>query len=168
MVNYIKSILLLFSFFVFYHCDSNKNPKNSPNSDCFDKHEQKDNRESNSLKNNKLLEKENDRYLYKSINFDLSKIWIDDSLGCNNHRNLFLAKKLIIGNSLIDKSPIKFKEFFGKPNEQFAFDKNTYLIYYIETICNEGQLIEKSDKCWIKFDFIENKLKEVPEFFACE
>lgn len=167
MVNNIKSIIFLSCLFVIFCCCNNSNNSDKLKDSGFHNECKEDSLKSNSLR--KLpLERKNKEYLNKLTHSELSKVWIEDSLGCKHHRNLRLAKKLIIENNLIGISPEKFMEIFGKPNEQFISSLDTYLVYYTETICDEDRLIEKSDKCWIKFDFIENKLKEFPEFFACE
>ena len=106
--------------------------------------------------------------------------WKRDSLGCLRLRSLELARDMIEQNNLLDKSTEEFINYFGKPNEinkggrlakryPFGSQSEIILIYYIETLCeNDTFIIEGADKCWVWFNFRENKLKKIPEIIACE
>jgi len=88
--------------------------------------------------------------------------WKKDSLGCLCLRTLELADSLIVANKLLEKSISEFIDVFGEPNEVIERNTKKSLIYYMDTFCKDGKLIEDIDKSWVIFDFENNILIEIP------
>lgn len=105
---------------------------------------------------------------YKTLDKSIQNIWKADSLGCLNKRSLELAKELIIKNELIGKSELEFINIFGLPNKLIKQRDKVVYIYYIETRCKKGKIIENIDKCWIQINFEKGRLVSIPELFSCE
>lgn len=118
---------------------------------------------------NKDLETEEKRPFLESKLKQTFNSWKADSLGCQGNRNLGLAQKMIYNNNLLNKTTREFINHFGKPNNMRRVDKFTTLDYYIKSNCvGDSIIVEGSDKCWVQFKFVEDKLEEIPKVFACE
>ncbi len=115
---------------------------------------------SNSIEN-KNLEK---------INSNQSNLndWKKDSLGCQHLRNSDLIDRLISENSLMGKSQKDFTNVFGKPNEIKISGNQLFLVYFLNSICEEEKLTADSDKTKVRFKFIQNKLIESPSVFEVQ
>jgi len=93
--------------------------------------------------------------------------WTTDSIGCY-FRTLELADSLIITNDLLGKSSNEFIKIFGEPNKIVKRDTKKFLIYYMNTFCRNGKLIDGADKSWVEFDFENDKLMIIPRDYAIE
>lgn len=88
--------------------------------------------------------------------------WIQDTLGCKHMRTLGMAVSLIKKYDLLHKSKENFLLVFGYPNEIQNTQSSLYLIYYLESVCENDTLIVDSDKSWVEFVFINDTLTAIP------
>ncbi len=103
------------------------------------------------------LEKDSDR-----------QTWIKDSLGCLHLRNLKLCNKLIKRYNLLNRSKKDFTIVFGAPNRIKARQDKCILIYYINSLCYNGMIVDGSDKTYIELYFRQDTLIEIPSFITIE
>jgi hypothetical protein len=94
--------------------------------------------------------------------------WKKDSVGCLRLRTLELADSLIVANNLLGKSTNEFIDIFGKPNEIIEQNHRVLFNYYMMSVCRDDELVEGADKCWVQFDFINDKLVEIPNVYLIE
>lgn len=94
--------------------------------------------------------------------------WKRDEYGCLRLRTLELANELINKYNLLNSSTDSFKSVFGEPHKTYINKNKLTYIYIIEAYCIDGSPVYDSDVCWIQFEFINNKLIDIPDVFACE
>lgn len=92
--------------------------------------------------------------------------WKKDKEGCLKLRNEKLANKLIIENNLQNGNKKSFTQVFGVANKIEKRNSEVVLIYYFDSVCKEGNIYEKGDKCYANFYFKEDVLKS--QEFICE
>jgi len=59
-----------------------------------------------------------------------------------------------------------FLKICEKPNEIKTVNESEILIYYFDTICESGEIVLDSDKCYASFYFKNGKLDSTD--FTCE
>lgn len=79
--------------------------------------------------------------------------WINDKSGCNGVRSIEYAKNIIKTEKLQKESYDTFTEVFGAPNKIEKDSTNKMLFYYSDSSCDNGKIIQNSDKCFIIFYF---------------
>ena len=95
-----------------------------------------------------------------------NSVWIEDSLGCMNKRNMDLAEKMIYENHLENSSVSEFKNIFGKSNDTKYDGSVVTFIYYWGAPCNNNSISKNSDKCYAKFVFDKGRL--IDRSYPCE
>ncbi|GIV45094.1 MAG: hypothetical protein KatS3mg035_2222 [Bacteroidia bacterium] len=110
---------------------------------------------------------------HKSSNINNVKVmnltindWQKDKEGCLKLRTKVLAEKLIIEHELYEKGKNDFLKIFGQPNEIRQNEKQLILIYYFDTVCQDGRIQKNGDKCYANFYFNNNKL--IMREYLCE
>lgn len=95
--------------------------------------------------------------------------WRIDSCGCLGLRSLELAGSLIEENDLLNKSAEEFESVFGRPNKKKTLNDMVYLVYYLNSVCDENNRPRKgADRCWVEFVFQNNRLTEIPQYYTIE
>jgi hypothetical protein len=95
-----------------------------------------------------------------------NSVWIQDSLGCLNKRNMDLAEEMIHENGLENSSVMEFKKLFGKSNETNHDGSVVTFIYYWGAPCHNNSIKKNSDKCYAKFVFDKGRL--IDRSYPCE
>jgi len=92
--------------------------------------------------------------------------WAKDKGGCMNIRNKDLADSLITANKLMGSSKETFLKVFQFPDSTSKTKTAVILIYYFDSICENGKPASGADKCYANFYFKANTLTKTN--FVCE
>lgn len=82
--------------------------------------------------------------------------WHNDSCGCLHERNGLMADVIIAEYSLIGKDSTEFLRHFGPYNFREQCPDGVCYGYYINSVCQDGQMIDSSDKTKLVFWFDSN------------
>ena len=77
----------------------------------------------------------------------------NDSCGCLHERNGIMADAIISEYSLIGKDTTEFLRHFGPYNFRNQYSDGFCYGYYINSVCQDGQMIEGADKTKLIFWF---------------
>ncbi len=120
--------------FMFTSCKLNNNDKN--------------------IEINKITEKiANDSLIIQSVK------WKKDSLGCLKYRNISRFKDILNNYKLIDTKTKQntFIKVLGEPNQYENYENYEIMIYYFNSICSKGKVVNNSDKSSIRIKFDKKK-----------
>ena len=84
--------------------------------------------------------------------------WNRDSCGCLHERNGIMADSIIAHFNLLGKDTTEFLRHFGKYNVRTQQHDGFYYGYYVNSVCDKGQIIADADKSTILFWFDESGL----------
>lgn len=84
--------------------------------------------------------------------------WKTDSLGCKRIRTKELAEKLVIENSLEEKTISDFENIFGKPNKSEVVEEAVIFSYYFNAMCRNNKFLDTADYCVAEFRFVQDAL----------
>ena len=79
--------------------------------------------------------------------------WNNDSCGCLHERNGIMADAIISEYSLIGKDTTEFLRHFGPYNFRNQYSDGFCYGYYINSMCQDGQMVEGADKTKLIFWF---------------
>ena len=105
----------------------------------------------------KRKEADNTKVLEKNHTFSL---WNNDSLGCKHERTIEMGEELYNTFKKSNKNDsILLKEYLGTPNRRFKDKEKIVFMYYINSCCDNGQLLEECDVSFIAITFTnENEI----------
>ena len=87
-------------------------------------------------------------------------LWNNDSLGCKHERTIEMGEELYNTFKKSNKNDsILLKEYLGTPNRRFKDKEVIVFMYYINSCCDNGQLLEECDVSFISITFTnKNKI----------
>lgn len=87
-------------------------------------------------------------------------LWNNDSLGCKHERTIEMGEELYNTFKKSNKNDsILLKEYLGTPTRRFKDKEVIIFMYYINSCCDNGQLLEECDISFISITFTnKNKI----------
>lgn len=84
--------------------------------------------------------------------------WYKDSCGCLHERNGIMADSIIMRFNLVGKDTTEFLRHFGTYNVRTQQNDGFCYGYYVNSVCEEGQIIADADKSILLFWFDKSGL----------
>lgn len=95
----------------------------------------------------------------KMLENNTISLWKKDSLGCKHERTIEMGENLYnIFKKSNKNDSISLKEILGTPNRRLKNKEETTFIYYINSCCNNGKLLEECDVSFISITFNKNDI----------
>jgi hypothetical protein len=94
--------------------------------------------------------------------------WKNDSLGCIGLRTAEKARLLFKQYNLQKKNREAIIEVLGKPNKISDNGSQLSLVYYFDTKCNNGKIIDSIEHCSASFFYIDKKKQDCSLSTACQ
>jgi hypothetical protein len=92
--------------------------------------------------------------------------WRNDKFGCSGFRNYNNTKLLSDSLKLSNLNNKEVIELLGEPDIKKKYENNETYMYYFDSICSQGKLVDSLDKCTLTISFL-NKSKGTTISFPC-
>lgn len=94
--------------------------------------------------------------------------WKADSLGCRGLRTAEKARVLYSQYNLKTKTSNEVTEILGNPNKIIDSETQLSIVYYFDTRCSDGKIIDSIEHCSASFFYIDKKSKDCSLSTSCQ